>query len=93
MPACFPNSPSICFPNPLPACLRAWWLFCFDFFSFHESFLISLLHSGEFMSYFRHVKALGFYEQPNYSYLKKLFVALYERKYGGKFEDARFVYT
>jgi hypothetical protein len=49
------------------------------------------IHPAELCGYFRHVKALGFYEQPNYGYLRTLFVALYERKYGGKFESAHFI--
>lgn len=46
----------------------------------------------EFSSYFRHVKALGFYEKPNYAYLRNQFVSLFERKYKEKIDDARFVY-
>jgi hypothetical protein len=47
----------------------------------------------EFCAYFRHIKALGFYERPNYEYLKKQFISLYERRFGGKIETARFVYS
>jgi len=46
----------------------------------------------EFSAYFRHIKALGFYEKPNYTYLKKQFAALYERKYRENIDDARFTY-
>eukprot|EP00602_Paraphysomonas_sp_CaronLab_P004341 CAMPEP_0185031516 /NCGR_PEP_ID=MMETSP1103-20130426/19037_1 /TAXON_ID=36769 /ORGANISM="Paraphysomonas bandaiensis, Strain Caron Lab Isolate" /LENGTH=353 /DNA_ID=CAMNT_0027567061 /DNA_START=1 /DNA_END=1062 /DNA_ORIENTATION=- len=42
---------------------------------------------GEYKEYFRHVKSLGFFEKPNYRYLRTLFKNLYSRLKFGLYDD------
>mmetsp|Transcript_25457 Transcript_25457/g.37540 ORF Transcript_25457/g.37540 Transcript_25457/m.37540 type:complete len:331 (-) Transcript_25457:566-1558(-) len=42
----------------------------------------------EICLYFKHVKGLGYFETPGYSYLKNLFSAAYDRRYSGEIQYA-----